>query len=313
MQQHTGQHLLSATFQDELGMLTVSFHLGEELSTVDLATSDLDGAQATRAERRVNEIISQDREVHKRYYTPDEADELPLRKPPGAFDTIRVVSVEGLDYSACCGTHCRRTGEIGLLKIRRWERRGDQTRVEFFCGWRAWADYAWKHHDITQVANEWSIQDRKVAEAALRTAEALRESQREVERLTNELLDVEADRLVSQAEDVDGAKIVSKVFSDRDQDEVRYLALRIIAEPGQVILFGIRGGTGRLVFGRSTDLDMDMPGLLRHICGAYGGGGGGQPHLAQGGGMPAEALGEALGQARAWVVAAVSGDMGEGA
>src|SRR5207249_1191615 len=137
MQQHHGQHLLSAAFEQLYNLRTVSFHLGAAASTIDLACTALADQQAVAAEELANQVIWEDRPVLARFVTADELARLPLRKPPVVEGSVRVVSVPDFDHSACGGTHPRTTGGVGLLHIRRWERRGDVVRVEFLCGGRA--------------------------------------------------------------------------------------------------------------------------------------------------------------------------------
>src|SRR5262249_37833589 len=145
MQQHHGQHLLSAAFVRLYGLRTVSFHLGAAAATIDLDTTSLTTEQAAAVEDLTNQVIWEDRPVLARFVSADELATLPLRKPPSVDGPIRVVSVPDFDHSACGGTHPRATGGVGLLHIRRWERRADLLRVEFVCGGRAQRDLRWKN------------------------------------------------------------------------------------------------------------------------------------------------------------------------
>src|SRR5436190_18700887 len=131
MQQHHGQHLLSAAFERLYGLRTVSFHLGSAASTIDLAATELTPTQAAAAEELTNQVIWEDRPILARFVSAEERAQLPLRKPPSVAGPVRVVSVPDFDHSACGGTHPRATGGVGLLDLRRWERRGDVMRVEF--------------------------------------------------------------------------------------------------------------------------------------------------------------------------------------
>ena len=140
MQQHHGQHLLSAAFEHLHGLRTISFHLGAASATIDLAGGALAAEQAFAAEELANQVIWEDRPVLARFVSAEELARLPLRKPPAVDGPVRVVSVPDFDHSACGGTHPRATGGVGLLHIRRWDRRGDAVRVEFLCGGRAVRD-----------------------------------------------------------------------------------------------------------------------------------------------------------------------------
>lgn len=294
MQQHTGQHILSEAFAQVLGANTVSFHLGDELSTIDLDVPALAAEDAARVEELANQIVQQNRPVQARFYREAELIGLPLRKAPPQTDRIRLVTIQDFDCTPCGGTHCLATGSVGLIKIRRWERRGQETRVEFLCGGRALRDYAWKHEAISQLAVTFGVKDREVVDAVLRLSEEAGRNRKELEALRNLLLDYEAETLAAKALHVEGIGIVQALFQNRDQEEVRRLALRIVSSPGKVAILGIAGEKGRLVLARSADVPGDMTRLLREVCHAFGGGGGGQPHLAQGGGLNGARLEEAL-------------------
>ena len=313
MQQHTGQHLLSAAFHDLIDALTVSFHLGDEICTIDLAVEDLSGPEVERVEARVNAIVFEDRPIETRFYEPDDLAALALRKPSTKEADIRVVSVQGFDHSACGGTHCRSTGQVGPVKIRRWQRHRQGVRVEFLCGWRALRDYGWKHAAIMQIANAYSVQDREVAETALRMGDELGAARKDLNALQSQVLDYEAQLYSSQGVECQGYAIVSSVLN-RDAEQVRRLALRIAERGGHVALLGAEGPTGRLYFARSPEVPCDMVRVLREVCREFGGGGGGQPNAAQGGGIESSRLAEALDRATMLVRGAlqesVSGGMG---
>jgi alanyl-tRNA synthetase len=150
MQQHTGQHLLSAVFEELLGLHTVSFHLGAESSTIDLEGGTLDAPAAARAERRANQLVSENRPVTVVY--EDAAQAEGLRKPSGREGTLRIVSIDGFDRSACGGTHVRTTGEIGVILIRKLEKIRQTVRAEFLCGARAVARARADYEALNKIA-----------------------------------------------------------------------------------------------------------------------------------------------------------------
>jgi alanyl-tRNA synthetase len=296
MQQHTGQHILSQAFEQLLDAQTVSFHLGAELCTIDLNRPALEAAEAERVEDRANEIVFADRPVHTRFVAPEEIAALGLRKAPTVETDIRIVEVEGFDRSPCGGTHCGRTGQVGPIAIRRWERRRQEMRVEFVCGWRAVRDYRWKTSTVNELALAFSVKDRDMAAAARRLMQEAADNRRELQRSREELLATEAERLLATATVWLDIRIVRKAFAERDVPEARKLASLLVAQPRTIALLGI-GGTGRqarLIFARSTDMPGDLAALLRRTCQAFAGSGGGQPHLAQGGGFPGEQVSAAL-------------------
>lgn len=296
MQQHTGQHVLSQAFIVALGVETVGFHLGAEVSTVDLNRAPLSEDQLDAAETLANEAVFSDRPVNTRFVDQDELAMLPLRKLPQMAGPIRIVEVTGFDWSPCGGTHCRRTGEVGVIKVVRAERRGAETRVHFLCGARALADYRRKNRLVLDLAARFSVGDWELTDAVERLSEEAHASRKQVQALQDQLLDYEAAALIAEAEALVGARVVGHVYTDRTVDELRHLAQRLTAEPGVVALLGL-GGIGdkaQFVFARSTDLPHDMNALLHTACQAVGGGGGGRPNFAQGGGPDGARVEEAL-------------------
>jgi alanyl-tRNA synthetase len=300
IQQHTGQHILSQAFTVALAADTVSFHLGAEVSTVDLNRVSLSEDQLDKAEALANEVVFSDRSVRARFVDREELATLPLRQPPQVAGPVRIVEVAGFDWSPCGGTHCRRTGEVGLIKIVRAERRGAETRVHFLCGERALADYRRKNRLVLDLAARFSVGDWELTDAVERLSEEARANRKQVRAFQEQLLDYEAAALVAGAEKLGGARVVRRAYTDRTVDEIRHLAQRLTAEPGVIALLGQGsvGGKAQLVFARSADLPHDMNVLLRTACRAVGGGGGGRPNFAQGGGPDGARVEEAL--AAAW-------------
>jgi alanyl-tRNA synthetase len=300
MQQHHGQHLLSAAFERLFGLVTRSFHLGAQVSTIDLGASSLSAAQLAEAEDLVNQVIWESRPVLARFVTPEELAGLPLRKPPTVSGPVRVVSVPDFDHSACGGTHPRSTGGVGALHIRRWERRGDAARVEFLCGGRAVRDYRARDAALAGLAGELSVGAEQVGEAVARLRAAEEQARKGLAQASERLLAYEADELRRQAEPVGGLPVVRRAFEGRSVDELRTLA-RLIAQQGGVALLGLRADKAQLVFARAEGLPVDCGALLRQTLAALGGRGGGQAGLAQGGLPDPAHLDAALDAARALI------------
>jgi alanyl-tRNA synthetase len=294
MQQHTGQHLLSQAFVQIAGADTVGFHLSDDYSTIDLDRETLTDDDIAQVEALANRVIFEDRPVVTRFMDQDEVTELPLRKAPPAKDSLRVVQVEGFDWSACGGTHVARTGEIGLVKIVRGERRGPETRVTFFCGYRALSHYHLLNALTRDLAMSLSVGVEELPQTVERLQAEARATRKERDRLRQLLLDHEAVALVASARVIGPLSLVSKVFERREVQEVRRLATRIASQPGHVALLGVKADKAQLVFARSSDLSHDMRPLLQTACRLVGGGGGGGPDLAQGGGPYPARIDEAL-------------------
>jgi alanyl-tRNA synthetase len=297
MQQHSGQHLLSQAFVHTIGAETVGFHLSSDYSTIDLNSNALNEGDIARAESLTNQIVFEDRPVLARFYQPEDAAGLPLRKRPPAKESIRVVHVEGFDWSACGGTHVTRTGQIGLVKIIRDERRGPETRITFLCGERALRHYHMLNTLIRDLALGLTTGVEELPQAVERLQAEARALRKERDQVRDLLLAHEAAALAAAGEVIGPVRLVHHVFEDRDVQELRRLASRTVEEPGRVALFGLRGTKAQLVFARSADLGYDMRSLLRDACRLVGGGGGGSPDMAQGGGPQEGRVDEALAYA----------------
>ncbi len=307
MQQHTGQHILSQAFLQEVGATTVSFHLGETYCTIDLDRAGLFPEVLERVEERANAVVFEDLPVRARFVGREEVEALPLRKPPGAYERVRVVEVEGFDWSACGGTHCTRTGQVGPIRITHSERRGEETRVTFLCGWRALRAARQEHNLLVEMAAPLSVGLPDLPAALNRLLESEREARKGWEQAQKELLRYEARERYREGAGVGPARVVWGVLRDRPPEEVRLLAREVAALPGGVALLGLAGEAGRLFFACAEGLPWDMGQLVREAAAVIGGRGGGRPHEAQGGGPNADRLEEALRAALARLRALAGG------
>ncbi len=287
MQHHTGQHILSQAFVQIAGASTVGFHLSTESITIDLDRVNLSDEVVAAVEDLANEVVLADRPVTARIIQPDDAEGVRIRKMPEHLLTggLRIIDIDGFDVTACGGTHVARTGEIGLIKVLRLEKRGDKTRVEFRCGGRALRDYREKNAIVNQLMADFTCAMSEVTEAATRLQEEVKSAQRALKSTTGTLLDYEAAQLSAETLEQNGMRIVKLNFADRDFGDVRGLASRITQEPGRVALLAVSGAKAQIVFARSADLSADMNALLKRVLPLLNGGrGGGQPQMAQGGG-----------------------------
>jgi alanyl-tRNA synthetase len=286
MQQHSGQHVLSQAFVQVSDAETVSFHLGEESATIDLAApSELAPAAMKEAEALANRILFEDRLVTARFVTPAELAQLPLRKPPAVSQDIRVVQVDGFDWSACGGTHVARTGEIGLIKVVKWERRGAETRVEFRCGWRALTDYAQKNRMVNQLAAGFNVGHWELDQAVERLTEEAKSTRSDLRQATRMLAGFRAEALRREAPVIAGVRLVTGNLTEEASLDLREVARRLVSEPGVVALLGAGEKKAQLCFARSVDIEIDMVPLVRSVSQQLGArGGGGSPDFAQGGG-----------------------------
>lgn len=293
MQQHTGQHILSQAFVQIYDVDTVGFHLSQTYSTIDLNGSTLSEADVAGGEALANQIVFENRPVSWQFVTADEAGRLPLRKPPAVREGIRVVQIEGFDWSACGGTHVARTGAVGLIKVVRLERRGQELRLTFQCGGRALAHYDKVNRLTDDLARRLTVGVDELPETLERLQSEARQERKERERLQEELLDYEVAALAAEARSVGSLRVVVRTFAGRDPQAVRRLAARLAGRPGHIALLGSLPGAeppggkparAHLLFARAADLPQDMRTLLQQTCRLVGGGGGGSPDLVQGGG-----------------------------
>ena len=298
MQQHTGQHILSHVFEDLLDAETVGFHLTEDALTIDVAHEPLTPEQGHAVEDRANELVFADLPVEARFVDRDAVARLPLRKPPVVQGPIRIVQTGDADYSPCGGTHCRSTGAVGLILIRKIERKGPDMRVDFVCGGRALHDARRKNRLISEVSAGLSVGDFELAEAIARLQDELKSSQQDLRHANERLLEFEAEELASNAAVVSGIRVVRAVLNEGGPAQVKHLAIRLMAHPATAIALAyVDSGSAQLTVARSDDVTIDVRPILKEACRLIGGGGGGQPNMAQGGGLHTEQVEAALDRA----------------
>lgn len=285
MQQHTGQHVLSAAFVAVIGAQTVGFHLGTDASTIDLDCPNLTWETAFRIEDEANRIVWENRPVTIHTVTPDDLGNIPLRKPPQVTGNIRVIWVEGYDASACGGTHVQATGEIGLIKITGLERYKGGTRVTFLCGERALRDYRRALHTLREASNTLSLGQGEVPQAIVRLQDELQTVRRALNKAQSQLLEFEAERLWEATPEVEGVRRIIAHWTERPFTDARFIANRLRERPRTLLLLAVTEGKDvRLVVARSDDLPSYNAGvILQKVVSALGGRGGGSPTIAQGG------------------------------
>lgn len=300
MQQHSGQHLLSQAFYQTTGHETVSVHFGDELCTVDLAGDDLTGAQVAAVEDHANAIVWEDREIRAYEVDDSELASIPLRRPPKVTGSIRIVEIDGYDWSACGGTHVAHTGSIGPIALLRVERSRGNSRVYFVCGRRAVEDARRRRELLAAVAGLLDTAPEEVPDLLAARQERMKEQDRQIRALQEELLGYRAQDLLAQAEPMQGFKLICRVMDGLDPGGLKSLAGELVAEPGIVTLLACAvNGKGTAIFARSADVDLHAGQLLRAVLPRFGGGGGGRPDFAQGGGVDGQQLAEMLAAARA--------------
>ena len=317
MQQHTGQHVLSAAFVELYQFPTVSFHMGEDYCSIDLATESLAPAQVARAESRANEIVFEDRPVRIRYVRREEAEKLGLRKlPPAERDELRLIEVADFDLSACGGTHVSATGEIGSILLRKIEKTRQGMRVEFVCGGRAVRVARRDYATLTEAAGLFSAQLSDVPEMIRKTFDESKTLRRQKEDAVEQLAEAMAaeaigslirssgDRVIGPPEMIGSSgdraigssdvqigrsataerKIIVRTFADRDIGFAKLFAQKATrAGAPAVALVASTMNPAGLVFAQSPGGTADMGALLKQVLASVGGRGGGSRDFAQGG------------------------------
>jgi alanyl-tRNA synthetase len=305
IQQHTGQHILSQAFVSLCNAPTRGFRVLHDCSEIDVELATPTSEAIERAVELANNVIWEDREVTIKTVAPAAAAQLPLRKESTRDGDLRLIEIEGFDLTPCGGTHAYRTGEVGLLAVRHWERAKGMTRIEFVAGMRALADYRRANQTARSVATLFSAARDDSPKLTARLLDENKELHRQVRALEEVAAHALADQLVkSTAANAAGIRIVRSILDHRDGEALKQIARAIIAHEKTVALLASReGDAARLVFARSPDAPGDMNALMRAACSLLDGRGGGKPDLAQGGGRNVDQHETALnGAARAFEV-----------
>jgi alanyl-tRNA synthetase len=296
MQQHSGQHVLSAAFVRLFEMPTVSFHMGADYCSIDLDAKSLSKQQVEAAEALANDVVMENRPVEIRFATREEARGLGLRKlPPVEKDELRLIDIRDFDLTACGGTHVSATGQIGCILLRKTEKARQGWRVEFVCGKRA---VATARRDFTSLAEGAGLLSSHIWDVPAQIRKAQEESRfarRSREQLLEELADLCATRMLAETPEGNGRRIVVRSFPDRDLAFIKLLAQKLARQSsGVVALLGAALGQPAVVFAQSPGQPFDMGALMKEALAQLGGRGGGSKDMAQGGLSSAEGLDPAL-------------------
>lgn len=286
MQQHAGQHVLTAALVELFQLETVSFHLGKEICTIDLNTEGLSPDIITSVEKRANEIILENRPIETKWVTKDEALQYDLRKELAVTEDIRLVIIPEFDYNGCGGTHPNSTGQIGSIKVLSWERQKNKARVQFVCGGRVLKQLGQKHSTILSLSRILSATEEEMNHAVQKLQDSNKSLGKKVEELSEEILQYEAEKLFSSTEEWNGINVISKVFHDRTIKELQKLAKIMINRFSDINLFFIaeNGNQLQVVCARDALATLNMNGIIRQVLPLINGKGGGSESSAQGGG-----------------------------
>ena len=283
MQQHSGQHILSAAFDHLFTYRTNGFHLGTEILTIDIETESLSEEEAAEAERLANLIIIENRPIETKWVTEEELSQYPLRKETKVKEDIRLVIIPEFDYNGCGGTHPRATGEVQAIKILNWERQKKKTRVSFVCGGRVLKQLGDKQKVLLSLTKLLNAPEKEMEQAVLRILDHGKSLEKELEKAGEELLRFEAMKILDMWRE---NPIVQESFENRTIQELQKLARFIVAEANEKMVFLLSKNDGRLqlVCARGAARSENMKTILGQAMALINGKGGGNESFAQGGG-----------------------------
>jgi len=283
MQQHTGQHLLSAVFQERFGLPTVSFHLGELASTIDLRGPQPSAQILEGAARAANAIVFEDREISVRYGTAEQFAQMGVRKQVERTGTLRAIEIAGIDLQPCGGTHVRRTGQIGTILLRGCSKIRQDWRVEFLCGSRAEATARKEANLLARVATQLKCAPQDLDGSVERLLQEREVATRNLKNLLPKLADADAAaRLQSIAASGDGQVAVVEMLQNVGPEYLQFYATALTRSEKVVALLAVQE-TGALLFAQHPAVGKDMNAMLRGVFDQLGGKGGGTKDFARGG------------------------------
>lgn len=285
MQQHAGQHVLTAAFVELFDIQTTSFHLGEETVTIDLNCSEMIDSQLMAAEELANRIIMENRPIETRWVTKDQLDQYPLRKIVKVDQDIRLVIIPEFDYNGCGGTHPRNTAEIAMLKILKVEKQNGQIRIHFVCGDRIRKQLHKKQNSILEMMQLLSSSEEKLGE----TIKVLLNHKKVLEKQLAEkhqlLIEFESRKLVESRQK--DTPLIHAHYQDRSIQDLQKLAQLVVSETPTVIILLIARNEQRLqvVLSRGQNMKVNLKEVLSEILPLINGKGGGSESFVQGGGI----------------------------
>jgi alanyl-tRNA synthetase len=286
MQQHTGQHILSAAFEDRFNAPTVGFHMGHEIVTIDVVMPNLNQDIIHQVEELANQIVFENRTITARFVSPEELVDIPLRKPPTVTENIRIVTIMDYDHNPCGGTHPYRTGEVGPIKVIGWEKTRGNIRIAFVCGMRAIRTMTEKQMILKDICRILTCGEKELPVNVERILQERKEMEQSLHTARMKLLDTEANDLLGNANSKQGVKLITSILPDRNMQELQKLAQIIIAkEQHSIVLLLAPGIKLQAVFARGEAVSADMNALLKDTLQRIEGKGGGSPKIAQGGGQ----------------------------
>lgn len=286
MQHHSAQHMVSRALEERLGLETLSARISiDSFSTIDVADVEVSRADWQEIERRVNQLVCENRPIKTYFVTQDQLHTVPLRRPPKVTGQIRIVEIDAYDYSACGGTHCPTTGMIGLIKIVKTERKNKKLRLHFAAGQQALTVFQQAHDVLTDLCLGLNTRPEELGRLVNQQMEQLAVAQREIKRLQASMVSFEAEQLSTQAEPIGQVRLVNRLYPNRSIGDLRELAKWLITQDNLVaVLAGHEAEKLSLVIGCAPGTGLSARTLLDRCLAPISGKGSGDERLAQGGG-----------------------------
>ncbi|MDP4105702.1 MAG: DHHA1 domain-containing protein [Bacillota bacterium] len=296
MQQHAGQHILSAAFDQLFQYRTVGFHLGNEVLTIDLDTESLLEEEADLAEKLANQIILENRIIEAKWVDEAELSHYPLRKETKVKEDIRLVIIPEFDYNGCGGTHPNTAGQVRAVKILDWEKQKKKVRVQFVCGDRVLAQFQQKQKVLLELTKLLSSPEKDMGSAVLRMLQTQKDLEKGLEDAREKLLSYEADELLAKSSSIYEEKLITVVFNGKTIQELQKLARQIISKDplANVLFVSENDGKLQVVGARGQTASQNMKLLIADALKLINGRGGGNETFAQGGGEALMAGGKLL-------------------
>lgn len=276
-QQHTGQHLLSAVCIELYDAHTVSFHLGIDTVTIDLAISEITNEQIRTIEEKVNQYIYEDVKIEKYVVNEEQVSSLSLRKIPEVSEDIRIVEIKGIDTSACCGTHVMSTGQLGVMKLLKTEKQKGNVRLHFKCGKRALSDYQTSHEIVQQLSNRFSTNRNQLIEAIAKLENENKQLQKEMEQLKEKNDEYLAHELLSKQSN----ELFIQLFEDKNFNDIQGLSKKLTTMTNKILLL-ISTIENKVLLSHDGTRSLHCGQLFKQHLSSFNGKGGGNATSSQG-------------------------------
>lgn len=277
MQQHSGQHLLSAVCRDLYEANTVSFHLGTDYCTIDVETLELEPMKLAAIETEVNRKIYENHAISSYFVTPEELAQLPLVKQPKVTKNIRIVEMAGVEYNACGGTHVSSTGEIGMIKLVKTEKQKGNTRIYFLCGFRALAEFNENVRILGALSGKFNTGKDEIMDRIEKWEQEHKQVQTELAELKEKLDEYLAQELLAESKEV-----VACQFEDKSLKDMQSLATMLASKTDLPILF-VDTSEHKVVFAHNGNYSQACGAFFKAHLGSFNGKGGGSDKMAQAG------------------------------